>query len=143
MVYADFKRMCANLRNVAIKYELGLGGENLDEVVIAELERLKGAPTGQWVKDAMPLTLVPILYENSEVDGQDWSEEWFDALDFSAENLGSDTTYTMGCLKYVPCAKDDDPTCGHRVRSRFPDAEPVKSRGKWMWLVRGLPAPTS
>jgi hypothetical protein len=42
MVYADFKRMCANLREVCIKYKLGLGGENLDEVVIAELDRLRG-----------------------------------------------------------------------------------------------------
>jgi hypothetical protein len=78
-----------------------------------------------------------MTYENSEVDGSDWPEDRFAALDFDVE-LYPDTGYPQGCLKYVPCAMDDDPTCGHRVRSKFPDAKPVQVDGVWVWQVNDL-----
>jgi len=37
MVDSDFRRMCENLRTCTEKYKLGLGGEHLDELVIAAL----------------------------------------------------------------------------------------------------------
>jgi hypothetical protein len=80
---------------------------------------------------------VAMTYENSEVDGSDWPEDRFAALDFDVE-LYPDTGYPQGCLKYVPCAMDDDPTCGHRVRSKFPDAKPVQVDGVWVWQVNDL-----
>jgi hypothetical protein len=82
----------------------------------------------------------PITCENSTVDGSEWSEERFAALDFSGE-LFSDSGYPMGCLKYVPCAMDSDPSAGHRVRSRCPDAKPVKVDGKWLWQVSSIITP--
>ena len=80
--------------------------------------------------------LVPITHENSTVDGSDWPAEAFAKLDFSGA-LYSDTGYPCGCLKYVPRI-DEDPDCGHRVRSTYVDATAVNTNGAWMWLVRTI-----
>lgn len=70
---------------------------------------------------------------NSTVDGSSCTRERFEALDFSEhrEKLCADTSYRCGCLKYVPCALDDDPTCGHRVRSRWDAGDQLWVRETW------------
>jgi hypothetical protein len=80
---------------------------------------------------------VEITFKNSTVDGSNWPQTRFAALDFSVE-LCSDDSYRMGCVKYVPCSLDDDPTIGHRVRSKYPDAQPVHVNGKWLWRVDSI-----
>jgi len=80
------------------------------------------------------MRLEPITHRNSTVDGFTWPSQRFDALDFGA-NIHPDDSYRNGCLKYLPCALDDDPTCGHRVRSKFPNATPVQLNGQWFWQV--------
>lgn len=38
---AELKRMCSTLRECCVKYNLGLGGEFLDELMVKENERLR------------------------------------------------------------------------------------------------------
>lgn len=70
---------------------------------------------------------------NSTVDGSRWAQERFAALDFSEkhEKLAADPSYPCGCLKYVPCSLDDDPTVGHRVRSRWNTGDRLWVREAW------------
>lgn len=58
---------------------------------------------------------------NSEVDGSFWNKERFESLNFSATDLAEDISYrsSCGCVKYLASSLDDDPTIGHRVRSRW------------------------
>lgn len=93
-------------------------------------------------KGHTPPIMVPVRFENSEVDGGDWSLERFNALDFSAD-LFTDKGYPQGCIKYVPCSLDGDPTCGHRVRSRFAKATPIKWECEWYWLTSANNEPTT
>ena len=78
---------------------------------------------------------VVITNQNSTVDGYVWTEDEFSDLDFTVP-LYSDASYDNGCLKYVPCQSDDDPTIGHRVRSIFQFAEPEMIDGVWHWSVQ-------
>jgi len=79
--------------------------------------------------------LEPITFRNSTVDGRDWTMREFASLGFAATDLYPDDSYACGCLKYLSSALDSDPTCGHRVRSKFKQAKPVKMRNVWMWEV--------
>lgn len=78
---------------------------------------------------------VPISYDNSTVDGYKWSREEFALLGFASEGLCSDDSYEQGCLKYLPSLLDDDQTCGHRIRSMYKSAKPIKVGERWMWEV--------
>lgn len=86
--------------------------------------------------------VVDITHENSTVDGYEWNAERFAGLGFASTDLASDDSYPQGCLKYLPCLFDSDPTCGHRVRSIFKKARPVnigtREFPKWKWDVEDL-----
>lgn len=61
-VFRDFRRTCDNLHRVSQDFSLGLGGENVDEVVCNKLrELLSFAPAGRWSADAWDLMARTLL----------------------------------------------------------------------------------
>ena len=82
--------------------------------------------------------LEAITHANSTVDGYKWRLDLFQTLDFADSRLVADPSYSNGCLKYVVSSLPGHEDIGHRVRSRFKRAMPVKTaHGQWMWLVDG------
>jgi len=62
-----------------------------------------------------------ITAANSTVDGWIWNSVRFSSLDLANPKLAEDCSYrsSCGCLKYASSSEDDDPTIGHRIRSRW------------------------